>query len=286
MRGRKKWLAARYSLPACQDSQDSDRQQEEGRGEREGSVMIFLPSVVSSTARHFSVMGDDLVMFTKTNATYVVCGLTRSILWTDMGFGHNTAILTSSLTPYLQQQRRGYSADHLICQLISKPLWGLICLRGNLLFLITNTLSGPHCTVLVLRMAHRKLKEIKQEASMLPGPAVPGCCLVSFHFLWAILSTSTVPSLSFGLELLTKLRLRHYDQSPRLFMNLCSTQCSLIVGVSLPLSIRLFVFAPNQRVMAVPMTALLAHSLLEEMEQLRWRNQWGRVGPWFQCNGF
>ena len=105
---------------------------------------------------------------------------------------------------------------------------------------------------------------------MLPGPAVPGCCLVSFHFLWAILSTSTVPSLSFGLELLTKLRLRHYDQSPRLFMNLCSTQCSLIVGVSLPLSIRLFVFAPNQRVMAVPMTALLAHSLLEEMEQLRW----------------
>ena len=27
---------------------------------------------------------------------------------------------------------------------------------------------------------------------MLPGPAVPGCCLVSVHFLWAILSTSTV----------------------------------------------------------------------------------------------
>ena len=27
---------------------------------------------------------------------------------------------------------------------------------------------------------------------MLPGPAVPGSCLVSFHFLWAILSTSTV----------------------------------------------------------------------------------------------
>ena len=41
-------------------------------------------------------------------------------------------------------------------------------------------------------MAHRKWKEIKQQLSMLPGPAVPGCCLVSFHFLWAILSTSTV----------------------------------------------------------------------------------------------
>ena len=27
---------------------------------------------------------------------------------------------------------------------------------------------------------------------MLPGPAVPGSCLVSFHILWAILSTCTV----------------------------------------------------------------------------------------------
>ena len=37
-------------------------------------------------------------------------------------------------------------------------------------------------TVLVLRMAHRKRKEIKQQPSMLPGQAVPGSCLVSFHF--------------------------------------------------------------------------------------------------------
>ena len=48
------------------------------------------------------------------------------------------------------------------------------------------------CTVLVLRMAHRKWKETKQLPSMLPVPAVPDCCLVSFHILWAILSTSTV----------------------------------------------------------------------------------------------
>ena len=47
-------------------------------------------------------------------------------------------------------------------------------------------------TVLVLRMTHRKWKETKQQPSMLSGPAVPGCCLVSFHILWAILSTSTV----------------------------------------------------------------------------------------------
>ena len=35
-------------------------------------------------------------------------------------------------------------------------------------------------------MAHRKWKESKQQPSMLPGPAVPGCCLISFYFLWAI----------------------------------------------------------------------------------------------------
>ena len=47
-------------------------------------------------------------------------------------------------------------------------------------------------TVPVLRMAHRKWKEAKQP----PGRAEPGnmlgCCLNSFHFIWAILSTSTV----------------------------------------------------------------------------------------------
>ena len=36
------------------------------------------------------------------------------------------------------------------------------------------------------RMAHRKWKETKQLPSMLPGPAVPGCCSLYFHFLWAI----------------------------------------------------------------------------------------------------
>ena len=40
-------------------------------------------------------------------------------------------------------------------------------------------------------MAHRKRKETKPQPSMLPGPAVPGPCLVSFHILRAILSMST-----------------------------------------------------------------------------------------------
>ena len=48
------------------------------------------------------------------------------------------------------------------------------------------------CTVLVLRMAHRIWKQTKQQ----PGTAGPGnmlgCCSVSFHFLLAIPSTSTV----------------------------------------------------------------------------------------------
>ena len=41
-------------------------------------------------------------------------------------------------------------------------------------------------------MVHRKWKETKQHPSMLPGPAVPGYCLVSFHFLWAILCPQAV----------------------------------------------------------------------------------------------
>ena len=42
------------------------------------------------------------------------------------------------------------------------------------------------------RMAHRKRKETKQQPSLLPGPAVPGCSLISFYFLWAILCPQAV----------------------------------------------------------------------------------------------
>ena len=46
-------------------------------------------------------------------------------------------------------------------------------------------------------MAHRICRETKQQpGTAAPGTAAPdkmlGWCLVSFHFLWAILSTSTV----------------------------------------------------------------------------------------------
>ena len=56
----------------------------------------------------------------------------------------------------------------------------------------SDSVAALSSTVLVLRMTHRKWKEIKQQPSMLPDPAVPGYCLFSFHILWAILSTSTV----------------------------------------------------------------------------------------------
>ena len=49
------------------------------------------------------------------------------------------------------------------------------------------------CTACGHRMAHRKWKETKLQPSMLPGLAVPGCSLVSFHFLWAILCPQAVP---------------------------------------------------------------------------------------------
>ena len=48
------------------------------------------------------------------------------------------------------------------------------------------------CTVLVLRMAHRIWKETKQETGTAGPGNTLGCCLVSLHFLWTILSLSTV----------------------------------------------------------------------------------------------
>ena len=47
-------------------------------------------------------------------------------------------------------------------------------------------------TVLVLRIAHRKWKETKQEPDTAGTGNMLGCSLVYFHFLWVILSTSTV----------------------------------------------------------------------------------------------
>ena len=46
----------------------------------------------------------------------------------------------------------------------------------------------------MLRMAHRIWKESKQQPGTAGTGNMLGCCLASFHFLWAILSTSTVVS--------------------------------------------------------------------------------------------
>ena len=47
-------------------------------------------------------------------------------------------------------------------------------------------------TVPVLRMAHRIWKETKLQPGTAGPGNMPGCCLISFHFPLAILSTSTV----------------------------------------------------------------------------------------------
>ena len=41
-------------------------------------------------------------------------------------------------------------------------------------------------------MSHRKGRETKQQPIMLPGPAVPGCSLVSFRFMWDMHSIHSV----------------------------------------------------------------------------------------------
>ena len=46
----------------------------------------------------------------------------------------------------------------------------------------------------LLSIEHRKWRETKQQPIILPGPAVPGCCLVSLHFLCYILCSRSVRS--------------------------------------------------------------------------------------------
>ena len=58
-------------------------------------------------------------------------------------------------------------------------------MRKYITHFVMNTACGH-------RMANRKWSETKQQPSMLPGPAVPGYSLVSFHFLWAILYPQAV----------------------------------------------------------------------------------------------
>ena len=45
-------------------------------------------------------------------------------------------------------------------------------------------------------MAHRISKETKQEPGTAGSGNMLGCCFVALHFLWAILSTSTVDKIS------------------------------------------------------------------------------------------
>ena len=93
-------------------------------------------------------------------------------------------------------------------------------------------------TVFVLRMAHRKWKEFKQQPSMLTVPAVPGYSLVSFHFLWATWALALYRGKQkFGSKVCEKLcasmlRLctpRHVQLWGRRFhtkpLNLCLTLC-------------------------------------------------------------
>ena len=51
---------------------------------------------------------------------------------------------------------------------------------------------APQSTACGHRMAHRKWKETKQQSSMLPDSAGPGCSLVSFPFLCYILCSHSL----------------------------------------------------------------------------------------------
>ena len=63
-------------------------------------------------------------------------------------------------------------------------------------------------------MSHRKRRETKQQPSMLPGPAVPGCCLVSFRFQCNIHSIHSVIN-SLKVE---KATLKHFKVQIRIYV--------------------------------------------------------------------
>ena len=65
---------------------------------------------------------------------------------------------------------------------------------GSALSLSCKHTQPAGSTVLVLRMAQRKWKETKQEPGTAGTGNMLGCCLISFHFLLVILSSSTVQS--------------------------------------------------------------------------------------------
>ena len=83
-------------------------------------------------------------------------------------------------------------------------------------------------------MAHRKWKEIMQQPSMLPGPAVPGSCFASFHFLWAIHPIRPVHMMStkFSDFLPPPILICIFTQSP--FLNFLSPYCICFWGTPLP----------------------------------------------------
>ena len=73
-----------------------------------------------------------------------------------------------------------------VCLLLKKHPSSSICLSSRqtvVFFLISANFQCSDTTACGHRMAHRKWKETKQQPCLLPGPAVPGCSLVSFHFL-------------------------------------------------------------------------------------------------------
>ena len=111
--------------------------------------------------------------------------------------------LISEQLPNLKLQQRRYGTYFWIWLLVKKKncLLGLrrACFlinqhieRSKLYLLCHSWRLGSFITVRVDSLPHMKWKKIKQQPSMLPGPAVPGWCWISLHFLWGKLSTPTV----------------------------------------------------------------------------------------------
>ena len=96
---------------------------------------------------------------------------------------------SSGQTSSLQSTRVAYSDHSSLYVVLEVP--SQLTMGQTEQSLTCSIMEKPH-TACGHRMAHRKWKQTKQKPSLLPGPAVPGCSSVYFHFLWAILCPQAV----------------------------------------------------------------------------------------------
>ena len=119
--------------------------------------------------------------------------------------------------------------------------------------IIRERTSGLCTEWMECNMSHRKRRETEQQPSMTPVPAVPGCCLVSFHFLCDIHSIHSVCKLLYVMQsALVGTNTIHPPQAPLQPPTLSGYCCVRIVRRKARISLRTFEFYLANRAVLNP----------------------------------